>query len=77
MRRLLTLGGDGALVKWKQDVYRATLPHKDIVNPVGSGDSTVAGIAYSVDQGLAPEALIRQALACGTSNALQEKNRLY
>ncbi|PPD65193.1 1-phosphofructokinase family hexose kinase [Staphylococcus pseudintermedius] len=69
----LTLGGDGAFVKWKQGVYRATLPHKDIVNPVGSGDSTVAGIAYSVDQGLAPEALIRQALACGTSNALQEK----
>lgn len=69
----LTLGGDGALVKWKSDIYRATLPHKDIVNPVGSGDSTVAGIAYGVDQDLEPEALIRQALACGTSNALQEK----
>lgn len=69
----LTLGGDGALVKWKQQLYRATIPHKDIVNPVGSGDSTVAGIAYGVDQDLEPEALIRQALACGTSNALQEQ----
>ncbi|ARJ50813.1 1-phosphofructokinase family hexose kinase [Staphylococcus lutrae] len=69
----LTLGGDGALVKWQQQLYRATIPHQDIVNPVGSGDSTVAGIAYGVEQALEPEALIRLALACGTSNALQEQ----
>ncbi|MBI5974960.1 1-phosphofructokinase family hexose kinase [Staphylococcus canis] len=67
----LTLGGDGAIIKWKSDVYRATLPKKDIINPVGSGDSTVAGIAYSVHEQLEPEAMIKLALACGTSNALQ------
>lgn len=67
----LTLGGDGAIIKWKNEVYRATIPHKDIINPVGSGDSTVAGIAYGVHEQLEPEALIALALACGTSNALQ------
>ncbi|REI06921.1 1-phosphofructokinase family hexose kinase [Staphylococcus felis] len=67
----LTLGGDGAVIKWKDEVYRATIPRKEIVNPVGSGDSTVAGIAYGVHEKLNPESMIRLAVACGTSNALQ------
>ncbi len=68
----LTLGAAGALVKWGNTIYHATLPHKEVINPVGSGDSTVAGIAYGVYENLEPQDLIRQALACGTSNALQQ-----
>ncbi|MGN4157003.1 1-phosphofructokinase family hexose kinase [Staphylococcus auricularis] len=68
----LTLGSEGAIVKWGQEVYRATVPHRDVINPVGSGDATVAGIAYGVEQQLEPQSLIQLALACGTSNALQQ-----
>lgn len=67
----LTLGGNGAIIKWKEEFYRAKIPHREIVNPVGSGDSTVAGIAYGVHEHQNPESIIKVALACGTSNALQ------
>lgn len=69
----LTLGSNGAIIKWENELYRATIPQKQITNPVGSGDSTVAGIAFGVHNQLAAESIIKLALACGTSNALQEQ----
>ncbi|PTH58246.1 1-phosphofructokinase family hexose kinase [Staphylococcus agnetis] len=69
----LTLGEAGAVIKWKNEIYRATLAQRKIVNPVGSGDATVAGIAYGVHECLEPLLMIRLAIACGTSNALQKQ----
>jgi len=67
----VTLGSEGAIIKLKQSIYKATLPNINAVNPVGSGDATVAGIAYSVEHDLDPVTTIQTALACGTSNAMQ------
>lgn len=67
----VTLGSEGAIIKLKQSIYKATLPNINAVNPVGSGDATVAGIAYSVEYDLDPVTTIQTALACGTSNAMQ------
>ncbi|QPW12824.1 1-phosphofructokinase family hexose kinase [Mammaliicoccus sciuri] len=68
---LVTLGSEGAIIKLKQSIYKATLPNINAVNPVGSGDATVAGIAYSVEHDLDTVTTIQTALACGTSNAMQ------
>ena len=67
----VTLGSEGAIIKLKESIYQATLPNINAVNPVGSGDATVAGIAYSVGHDLDPVTTIQTALACGTSNAMQ------
>lgn len=67
----VTLGSEGAIIKLKESIYQATLPNINAVNPVGSGDATVAGIAYSVEHDLDPVTTIQTALACGTSNAMQ------
>lgn len=67
----VTLGSEGAIIKLKESIYQATLPNINAVNSVGSGDATVAGIAYSVEHDLDPVTTIQTALACGTSNAMQ------
>lgn len=70
----LTLGARGALVKYDNQFYRATVPKIEATNPVGSGDSTVAGIAYGIQHFKEePQQLIAFALACGMSNATQEQ----
>lgn len=67
----VTLGSEGAIIKLKETIYKASLPNINAVNPVGSGDATVAGIAYSAEHDLDPVTTIQTALACGTSNAMQ------
>ena len=42
---VVTLGADGAIVKHGDNIYRAKAPKIEAVNPVGSGDSVVAGFA--------------------------------
>ena len=42
---IVSLGGDGAFAKHHQTFYKVNIPKIEVVNPVGSGDSTVAGIA--------------------------------
>ncbi len=45
----------GAFAKYKDKFYRVRIPKIKVVNPVGSGDSTVAGIAAGLVHAL-PEA---------------------
>lgn len=59
-------GGVGGL----GGAWRAVPPKVRAVNPVGSGDSAVAGLAYGLMRGLPPEELVRLAVACGTANAM-------
>jgi 1-phosphofructokinase family hexose kinase len=50
--------------------YRAIPPRIHAVNPIGSGDSLLAGLVDGWLQQLEPEALIRHALGCAVANAL-------
>lgn len=69
----MTLGADGAIVKHDQTIYRAQAPRITAVNPVGSGDSVVAGFAAGIRQQLADQRLIKFGLAMGVLNAMEEK----
>lgn len=68
---LVSLGADGALLVGPDGAgaWRAVPPQVAALNPVGSGDSAVAGLACGLVRGLGPEELLRQAVACGTANA--------
>lgn len=68
-----TLGAEGALVKYENAFYRAYIPAVEAINPVGSGDSVIAGFAAGISNGLPDEELIKFGLAMGVLNAMEEK----
>jgi tagatose 6-phosphate kinase len=70
----ITLGNKGALIKLGSHIYRAQVPEIELQNAVGSGDATVAGIAYGRTlSNLTDESKIQLALACGSANAMQSE----
>ncbi|UAL51795.1 MULTISPECIES: 1-phosphofructokinase family hexose kinase [Metabacillus] len=70
---LVSLGSDGAILASEKGVWKAVLPSIEIKNPVGSGDSMLAGAAFGMQLHLHPGDLLRFACACGTANAAEEK----
>ena len=69
---IASLGGDGAFAKHGDSFYKGDIPKIEVVNPVGSGDSTVAGISAALSSGKDDAALLTHAMVLGMLNA-QEK----
>lgn len=57
---IVSLGGDGAFAKHHQTFYKVNIPKIEVVNPVGSGDSTVAGIASGLVHQQSDEDLLKK-----------------
>ncbi|MBM7320488.1 tagatose-6-phosphate kinase [Streptococcus suis] len=70
---VVSLGAKGAFAKHKDKFYRVKIPKINVVNPVGSGDSTVAGIAASLAHALPDEELLKNANVLGMLNAQEEQ----
>lgn len=70
---VVSLGADGAFVKHEGHFYKASIPRIEVVNPVGSGDATIAGLAVSLNQTAAPVEVIKTAMTTGILNTLEEK----
>lgn len=70
---LVSRGGNGGFAKIDQNYFEIKIPKIDVVNPVGSGDSTVAGISYSLEHGLSVEEMLKHAMLFGMLNALEDK----
>lgn len=69
---VVSLGAGGAFAKHGDRFYRVTIPKIDVVNPVGSGDSTVAGIASAIFHQESDEELLIKANVLGMLNAQEE-----
>ena len=69
----VSLGSKGAMAGYKGKIYKVTPPKVNAVNPVGSGDSFVAGIAVAMKRGYDIEEVLRYASACGTANAMEKE----
>ena len=69
---VVSLGSKGAFAKHHDKFYKVNIPKIDVVNPVGSGDSTVAGIASSLAAGIGDEELLRTANVLGMLNAQEQ-----
>ncbi len=67
---VITDGADPALARIAGRTYRAHPPRIDPVNPIGSGDSHLAGLVDATLLGLDPEATLRHAIAAAVANAL-------
>ncbi len=55
----------------KDCAYKVKVPEINTINPVGSGDSMVAGFAVSILRKYDLETMLRLAAACGTANAME------
>ena len=67
---VVTDGPDAVLIQWRGQRYRARPPAIAAVNPIGSGDCLLAGLADAWLDRHEPEPSIRHALACAVANAL-------
>jgi tagatose 6-phosphate kinase len=66
---VVTDGERPALVQARGERYRVTPPAIEVVNPIGSGDCLLAGLADGWLSGLETEALLRHAFGCAVANA--------
>lgn len=71
---VISLGAQGSMAGYNQHVYKITVPKIQCKNPVGSGDSFVAGIAVGIERGMAIEDVLSLGAACGTANAMEDES---
>lgn len=67
---LITRGARSAFYVDADRSYEITPPRIEAVNPVGSGDAVMAGVALAISRGLDTEEMLVEAMACGAANAL-------
>ncbi len=70
---VVTTGAAGAFVKHGEQLYSVKAPVVDAVNPVGSGDSVIAGFAAGLSREFDDETFIKYGMAMGVLNAMEEK----
>lgn len=70
---VVSLGKDGCIAKFEDKHYKCTVPVIEAINPVGSGDSSIAGLAYGIENKLSHEDILKYSMACGVLNALEEE----
>lgn len=70
---VVSLGKAGALAKHQETFYRIEIPTIEVVNPVGSGDATIAGFAYALAEGLKAEEQLKLCMATGMANAQERR----
>lgn len=69
---IVSLGSNGGFAKHGDKYYKVNIPEISVVNPVGSGDSMVAGITAALHNRQTDENLLKMANSLGMLNA-QEK----
>ncbi|MGY3779113.1 hexose kinase [Isobaculum melis] len=68
---VISMGAQGAFVKYHDAFYQVEIPKIEVVNPVGSGDATVAGLAVAISEGKTIEAILATAMTTGMLNTME------
>ncbi|MFK4412496.1 tagatose 6-phosphate kinase [Bacillus sp. RC251] len=68
---IVSMGSEGAFVKHSKDYYRVMVPKIEVVNPVGAGDATVAGLAVALHQHQTVETVLKTAMTTGMLNTME------
>jgi tagatose 6-phosphate kinase len=66
---VVSLGSDGAFVKAGAAFYKVDIPKIEVKNPVGSGDSTVAGLVSGIYHQQPLTDYVKKAMVLGMLNA--------
>ncbi|SFH79976.1 hexose kinase [Pisciglobus halotolerans] len=70
---VVSMGKDGAFVKWQEHYYKVDIPPIPVANPVGSGDATIAGLAVAIKHHQSPLDTLKTAMTTGMLNTMEEK----
>jgi tagatose 6-phosphate kinase len=70
---ILSDGENGAYVMYEERAYRVPTHNIEVINPVGSGDAFVAGMAVGITRNLPIEQSLSLASACGAANAMEAR----
>ncbi|MDU2354250.1 MAG: PfkB family carbohydrate kinase, partial [Anaerococcus sp.] len=70
---IASMGKDGAVVKIDNKVYKANVPEVEAINPVGSGDSSLAGAIYAISKDKDDIDIIKTSMTCGLLNVLNKE----
>ena len=70
---IASMGKDGALVKANDKIYGASVPEVTAINPVGSGDSSLAGALFAINNGKDDIEIIKTSMTCGLLNVLNKE----
>ena len=66
---IVSMGKYGILVKMSNMFYKAIVPTIDVVNPVSSGDSSLAGVLSGIEDDEIDIDIIKKSMNCGLLNA--------
>ncbi|MGG2092535.1 tagatose-6-phosphate kinase [Bacillus sp. S13(2024)] len=69
---VVSMGAAGAFFKYGGDYYQVTIPAIEVVNPVGSGDATVAGLAVALKRKQSVSDILKTAMTTGMLNTMEE-----
>lgn len=70
---VISLGGEGSVAGFNGKFYRVSVPKVNAINPVGSGDAYVAGVAIALAREYDIIDILKLASACGTANAIEKE----
>lgn len=70
---VVSLGAAGAFAKYQEAFYRVHIPEIEVVNPVGSGDATLAGLAYALGQNKNIQEVLKTGMTTGMLNTREAK----
>ncbi|MEB6209886.1 tagatose-6-phosphate kinase [Staphylococcus pasteuri] len=70
---IVSLGAKGMFAKHHNQYYKVSIPSIKVLNPVGSGDSTVAGIASALLNNESDDELLKKANTLGMLNAQESR----
>ncbi|WP_457681225.1 1-phosphofructokinase family hexose kinase [Thermovibrio sp.] len=73
---IVSLGEQGAVVVYKNKVYRLVPPKVKVKNTVGAGDSVVGGFACKIYEGAEVKEAVKFGIACGTATVMEEGPKL-
>ncbi len=68
---VISLGKDGALLADGETAWLAASPEIVERNPIGAGDSMVAGLVWGLNEGQSLAEALRRGIACGAATASQ------
>ncbi len=69
---IISMGKDGAVAAYHDEVYAVSSPEVKTVSTIGSGDSMIAGILVGLERGLDIADALRLGAAAGASTAMSD-----
>lgn len=67
---LVSLGRDGAILVCREGVWHGLAPDVPVKSTLGCGDTMVASMALSFEQGHTPDIMLKNAIALSTANVM-------